>query len=246
MVERIVGRVHPQTCRLPVPDLGIRDIRRADLQSRRRRSLASSCRYHHSGTVLLHLYAAAVYAQQAPHPHQNGHHHPTSSSSDPHSSSTTLPEPAAGASSSAASSSGRPGSSKASTSTTTAATRNGHTSRSAPAGDLPAPLACIYVQCQSPFPQVEEFVDECAARYHLDLTRINAGMKDALAKYKQIRETEHGSRVEAVLIGTRIGDPYAGRSICPSHPRRRPPSLPISPSVSPPHPLSRGPRWWEY
>lgn len=72
-----------------------------------------------------------------------------------------------------------------------------------------ARLPCIYVQCQSPFPQVEEFVDECAQRYSLDLVRINAGMKDALARYKDECE-QHGRPVRAVLVGTRIGDPYAG------------------------------------
>jgi len=74
------------------------------------------------------------------------------------------------------------------------------------------PLPCIYVQCQSPFPQVETFVDECQARYNLDLMRINAGMKDALAQYKIQRDAQ-GKGVEAVLVGTRVGDPYSGTSL---------------------------------
>lgn len=71
------------------------------------------------------------------------------------------------------------------------------------------PLPCIYVQCQSPFPQVETFVDECQSRYNLDLVRINAGMKDALGQYKTRRNAQ-GREVEAVLVGTRVGDPYSG------------------------------------
>lgn len=39
--------------------------------------------------------------------------------------------------------------------------------------------------------------------------RINAGMKDALSQYK-IRRDAQGKEVEAVLVGTRVGDPYSG------------------------------------
>lgn len=72
-----------------------------------------------------------------------------------------------------------------------------------------SPLPCIYVQCQSPFPQVENFVDECRQRYRLDLRRISAPMKEALALYKQERESQDAQPVEAVLVGTRLGDPFA-------------------------------------
>lgn len=80
--------------------------------------------------------------------------------------------------------------------------RNGH--------DSSRRLASIYVQCQSPFPQVEEFVDRCSERYNLDLSRISAPMKEALRRYKAERESLHAQKVEAVLVGTRIGDPYSG------------------------------------
>ena len=36
-------------------------------------------------------------------------------------------------------------------------------------------------------------------------------MKEALALYKQERESQDAQRVEAVLVGTRLGDPFAGR-----------------------------------
>ena len=37
-------------------------------------------------------------------------------------------------------------------------------------------------------------------------------MKEALALYKQERESQDSQRVEAVLVGTRLGDPFAGMS----------------------------------
>ena len=56
---------------------------------------------------------------------------------------------------------------------------------------------------------MEDFVEECKYRYRLDLTRISAGMKQALTQYKADLQ-EHGSGLDAVLVGTRKGDPFSG------------------------------------
>ena len=125
-----------------------------------------------AGTVLVHLYAAAVALKSA--------------------STSPSPPPPSRIPSSSSSSSKSPNLS------------NGHARQHT--------LPCIYVQCQSPFPQIEEFVDRCSTRYSLDLQRISAPMKEALRRYKHDRETLHAQKVEAVLVGTRIGDPYSGRS----------------------------------
>lgn len=64
-------------------------------------------------------------------------------------------------------------------------------------------LRALYVRCQSPFPQVEEFIDECAEIYALDLVPITAGMREALERYREVVPS-----VRAVLVGTRRGDPH--------------------------------------
>lgn len=67
----------------------------------------------------------------------------------------------------------------------------------------------VYVQCQSPFPQVEDFVEEATKKYQVELEVVNAPMKEALKIYKARRESS-ARPVEAVLVGTRVGDPFAG------------------------------------
>ena len=96
------------------------------------------------------------------------------------------------------------------------AKQNGHvgaasTNDTSSAHNTPTPASAVYVQCQSPFPQVEDFVDECVDVYNLDLETINAPMKEALREYKRRRSAAQRP-VEAVLVGTRVGDPFAGQS----------------------------------
>ena len=64
-------------------------------------------------------------------------------------------------------------------------------------------LRALYVRCRSPFPQVEEFIDECAEVYGLDLVPITADMREALERYREVVPS-----VRAVLVGTRRGDPH--------------------------------------
>ncbi|KAG8934210.1 3'-phosphoadenosine 5'-phosphosulfate sulfotransferase [Tulasnella sp. 418] len=69
-------------------------------------------------------------------------------------------------------------------------------------------IKTVYVQCPSPFPQVESFVDDSIPRYNLDLSRISGSMKEALAEYMEI---EKESRITAIMVGTRRGDPHGGK-----------------------------------
>lgn len=85
----------------------------------------------------------------------------------------------------------------------------------------------LYVTCDSPFDEVETFVEECCSAYHLDLVRIGGGMKEALAQYlgsssitpssstihlDELAPGQHapGEGIKAILIGTRRGDPHGG------------------------------------
>jgi len=53
------------------------------------------------------------------------------------------------------------------------------------------------------FPEVDEFVTECAERYGLDVVRIAMGMKLAFEEYVRVRPG-----TMAVLVGTRRTDPH--------------------------------------
>ncbi|TPX34081.1 hypothetical protein SmJEL517_g03276 [Synchytrium microbalum] len=66
------------------------------------------------------------------------------------------------------------------------------------------PIKCLYVTCVDPFPEVDDFVDECTQVYNLDLDRIAEPMKEALQKFLDVE-----SSVQAILIGTRRTDPFA-------------------------------------
>ncbi|OSC96490.1 adenine nucleotide alpha hydrolases-like protein [Trametes coccinea BRFM310] len=99
----------------------------------------------------------------------------------------------------------------------------------------PKPLAAVYIPVPSPFPQLEAFIDEIANAYHLDLfhcphpsgpsfpvetvatpgsenapvrdlpkhVKGGEGMRMALELYKA-----RFPHIEAILIGTRRGDPH--------------------------------------
>lgn len=152
---------------------------------------------HPSGTVLIHLFATAVCSSSNASSHADTA--PSSSSSNgvnPLSSQSTVPATPTILQNG--------DSSKAHSPSHTASP-----SRSSPKSCIQPPIPCIYVQCQSPFPQVEEFVDMCRVRYNLDLWRISAPMKEALQRYKEEHLNSSGNEVKAVLVGTRLGDPYS-------------------------------------
>lgn len=67
-----------------------------------------------------------------------------------------------------------------------------------------APIRSVYFTAPNPFPEMEEFVVECAERYSLDLWRFGGGMKAALEEYLQCTG---GKEIKAILLGTRQGDP---------------------------------------
>lgn len=85
-------------------------------------------------------------------------------------------------------------------------------------------IRSVYVTCDEPFPEVEEFVEECTGRYGLDLVRVGGSMKDALRTYLEgsksgsnsgpTRDLPAGHGIDAMFIGTRRGDPHGGMYTC--------------------------------
>jgi FAD synthetase len=61
----------------------------------------------------------------------------------------------------------------------------------------------VYVTIQDPFEEVDDFVMESAERYRLHVDRINLPMKEAFASYLNAHPD-----IQAVLVGTRRGDPH--------------------------------------
>ncbi|KIO30626.1 hypothetical protein M407DRAFT_242138 [Tulasnella calospora MUT 4182] len=92
-----------------------------------------------------------------------------------------------------------------------------------PSALLPT-MQSVYITCLSPFPEVEEFVDHCVARYSLELVKVPGPMKEGLEKYLELRragrrkdygQDEESDEVEkdiaAIFVGTRRGDPHGGK-----------------------------------
>lgn len=94
-------------------------------------------------------------------------------------------------------------------------------------------IQAVYVRDPNPFPEVELFVLDCIKNYNLDLVTIDGGMKEALGEYIDLKgkgralegageekSQEISGGVEAILVGTRRGDPHGGellfRSILPN------------------------------
>ncbi|KAI1763315.1 adenine nucleotide alpha hydrolases-like protein [Hypoxylon sp. FL1150] len=98
-------------------------------------------------------------------------------------------------------------SSSSSSTTTTAPPSKQQPSSSTSATTDPPPfpnrLQALYIRPPLPFPEVDEFVTETTATYHLDLTTSNMAMKPALTAYLQQRPD-----VKAVFVGTRRTDPH--------------------------------------
>ncbi|WWC66944.1 uncharacterized protein I206_100851 [Kwoniella pini CBS 10737] len=73
-----------------------------------------------------------------------------------------------------------------------------------PDSNLPyPPIKSIYITAPNPFSKLDEFVLDCIKLYKLDLYRFGGGMKNALEEWLN---TE-GKGCKSVLVGTRKGDP---------------------------------------
>lgn len=68
---------------------------------------------------------------------------------------------------------------------------------------FPSALQSVYIVSPQPFPEVDAFVDESVAAYHLDLRRYALPMRAALGAYLAERP-----RLRAVFVGTRRTDPH--------------------------------------
>jgi len=67
----------------------------------------------------------------------------------------------------------------------------------------------VYIYQPDPFREVELFLDGCAARYHLAVSKIETpSMRQGLERFLNAEPT-----VRAVLVGTRRTDPYAGTAL---------------------------------
>ncbi|KAF8336589.1 uncharacterized protein EI90DRAFT_2810604, partial [Cantharellus anzutake] len=67
-------------------------------------------------------------------------------------------------------------------------------------------IRSLYVMCEQPFQEVENFVEECVEAYDIELVRMDGSMKDALATYLGTRKG-----VKAMFIGTRRNDPHGAK-----------------------------------
>ncbi|WVQ85210.1 hypothetical protein IAT38_007375 [Cryptococcus sp. DSM 104549] len=171
-------------------------------------------------TVLLHIYAAALYARHAQvdsHlkpksspsiiiPEQSTAPTPTTSAPLPpsdapaHSASARTPPPPP-PSALPAPSPTHPNSSLP----TPPSPSHPHSTHHHPPTPLPyPPIRSIYITAPNPFAELDEFVLSCTGRYGLDLYRFGGGMKAALEEWLACGG---GKGVKAVLVGTRQGDP---------------------------------------
>ncbi|TYJ58626.1 hypothetical protein B9479_000461 [Cryptococcus floricola] len=83
-----------------------------------------------------------------------------------------------------------------------------HSTHHHPPSPLPyQPIRSVYITAPNPFPELDEFVLACTERYGLDLWRFGGGMKSALEEWLKCGG---GKSVKGVLVGTRQGDPNGG------------------------------------
>jgi hypothetical protein len=71
------------------------------------------------------------------------------------------------------------------------------------------PIRSIYITAPNPFPTLDQFVLDTAKGYNIDLHHFGGGMKAALKAYLGC---EGGEGVSAMLMGTRRSDPNGGES----------------------------------
>jgi len=70
-------------------------------------------------------------------------------------------------------------------------------------------IRSVYVTCNSPFKEVDAFIEESVDRYNLDLVKVSGPMKEALEEYLRIvKKADEGAEITAFLVGTRRGDPH--------------------------------------
>ncbi|ORZ14169.1 hypothetical protein BCR42DRAFT_330196 [Absidia repens] len=71
-------------------------------------------------------------------------------------------------------------------------------------------LRAVYVTYPNPFPHVDEFVNVCSKRYHLDCVLIPVStMRQALQQYLDLCQP----KPKAIFVGIRRNDPFAGNFI---------------------------------
>ncbi|QIW99701.1 hypothetical protein AMS68_005219 [Peltaster fructicola] len=68
---------------------------------------------------------------------------------------------------------------------------------------IPQTLHTVYIISRHPFKEVDDFVDESAQAYCLDLARYAKSMKEAFSDYL----ADH-TKVKAIFVGTRRTDPH--------------------------------------
>ncbi|POW08927.1 hypothetical protein PSHT_01795 [Puccinia striiformis] len=66
-------------------------------------------------------------------------------------------------------------------------------------------ISGLYIRCQSPFTEVDEFVNDCEEIYNIDLMTMNNDLKNGLSVFLAERPS-----IQAILIGTRATDPNGG------------------------------------
>ncbi|WRT63539.1 uncharacterized protein IL334_000444 [Kwoniella shivajii] len=169
-------------------------------------------------TVLLHIYAAVLYARNTQEscssellPKPDSSIVIPSPPDQIHIASTQLDKPAVvpppipSTSASDSTSTSSPDSNSNSNSTMDI---SGHATHHQPSSSsvesLPyPPIRSIYITAPNPFPELDQFVIDCTTTYGMDLYRFGGGMKSALEEWLN----KGGKGSKSVLVGTRKGDP---------------------------------------
>lgn len=68
---------------------------------------------------------------------------------------------------------------------------------------LESDIPTVYIRTDHTFPEVDDFVDECAKRYHLSVDSITKPMKPALENY-----LDNHNDISAIFVGIRRADPF--------------------------------------